>query len=94
MLKSAKLEELEEKYLNRLLRTLVIVVRGSNEHEFVFLKDLREILKRSCTNLSNVLKILERDNLLKRSSTRPKKVYPTKLGKQLLKRIEDTIIQK
>jgi DNA-binding MarR family transcriptional regulator len=89
MLKSTKLGELEKKYLNRLLRTLVIVVHRSNEHKFVSLKELRETLKRNCTNLSNILKILERDNLLKRTSTRPKQVYATKLGKQLLKRIED-----
>ncbi|MHA2283833.1 MAG: hypothetical protein ACXAC5_23565 [Promethearchaeota archaeon] len=93
MLKSSKLEELEEKYLNRLLRTLVIVVHRSNEHKFISLKELRENLKRSCTNLSNILKILEKDNLLKRTSTRPKQFYSTKLGKQLLKRIEDIIFQ-
>ncbi len=92
MLKSSKLEELEEKYLNRLLRTLIYVVHRSKEHKFVTLRDLRYNLKRSGTNLSNILKILERDNLLNRSSTRPKKVFPTKLGKQLLRRIENIII--
>jgi DNA-binding MarR family transcriptional regulator len=84
MLKSSKLEELEEKYLNRLLRTLVFVVHKSKEHKFITLRELRYNLKRSCTNLSNILKILEKDNLLKRTSTRPKNVFPTKLGKQLL----------
>ena len=93
MLKSTKLDELEKKYLNRLLRTLITVVHRSNEHKFVSLKDLRRTLERSCTNLSNILKILERDNLLKRTSTRPKQVYPTKLGKQLLRRIEEIIFQ-
>ncbi|MHA2036414.1 MAG: hypothetical protein ACW972_01720 [Promethearchaeota archaeon] len=93
MLKSSKLEELEEKYLNRLLRTLVFVVHKSKEHKFITLRELRYNLKRSCTNLSNILKILEKDNLLKRTSTRPKNVFPTKLGKQLLKRIENIIIQ-
>ncbi len=40
MLKSANLEELVGKYLNRLLRTFVIVVHRSNEHKFVFFKGL------------------------------------------------------
>ncbi|MFX1454180.1 MAG: hypothetical protein ACFFDB_02275 [Promethearchaeota archaeon] len=92
MLNSTKLDELENKYFNRLLRTLVIVIQRSNESKFITLKELRVSLDKSCTNLSNILKILERDNLLKRTSTRPKKVYPTKLGKQLLKRIENIII--
>ncbi|MFW9825947.1 MAG: hypothetical protein ACFFE4_23610 [Candidatus Thorarchaeota archaeon] len=94
MFNTTKLEELENKYFNRLLRTLVIVINRSKESKFITLKELRVSLEKSYTNLSNILKILERDNLLKRTSTRPKKVYPTKLGKQLLKRIENVIAPK
>ena len=93
MLKSKKLEALEEKYLGPNLKVLIALINLSNEKEFIFLRELRESLNRSYQSMSNILKRLEADDLLRRSSTRPKKVYLTKLGRQLMRRIEDLVFQ-
>lgn len=93
MFKSKKLDALEEKYLGPNLKVLIALINLSNEREFIFLRELRESLNKSYQSMSNILNRLEADDLLRRTPTRPKKVYLTKLGRQLLRRIEDLVFR-
>ena len=82
-----KLDQLEYKYLTREMVVFSTIVHECNENESVLLRDLKKKLQQSDQNLSNILKRLASDNLVVRSSTFPKFVYPTEFGKKLLKRI-------
>ncbi len=89
MINKQNIVSIVKKYCNNNLKTLAKISSLTHEHGFAYYRQIEEFLNRGKNQISNILAILEHDNLITRDkSHRPQKIFLTSTGKEVMEKIK------
>jgi Mn-dependent DtxR family transcriptional regulator len=93
MITTQDLNFILKKYFNNNLKVLTKISKLTQEQNFAYYHQIEKFLNRGRNQISNILAILEKDNLIERDkSHRPQKIFLTRTGRELLERIKSFLI--